>query len=122
MKTTYRLVAWAILALGAVQVASTPKFFHGLTTSALYFASNGIALVLTGALNLLNGTYGWEAKGLRWASRAANVVMTGLIALEGVVDHADAIALVLVVGLLTGATALSLTPAVLASRAASGAA
>ena len=122
MKTTYRVVAWAILALGAVQVASTPGFFHGLTISALYFASNGFALVLTGALNLLNATYGREAKGLRWVSRAANVVMTGLVALQGVVDHADAIALVLVVGLLTAATALSLSLVVLAPRSVSGAA
>jgi len=122
VKTTYRLVACAVLALGAVQVASTPGFFHGLTISALYFASNGFALVLTGALNLLNATYGREAKGLRWVSRAANVVMTVFVALQGVVDHANAVALVLVVGLLTATTSLSLSRVVLAARSVSGAA
>ena len=122
MKIAYRIAAWLIVGLGVLQVASTPRFFHGFTPSALWLASGGIAFVLTGTLNLLNRTYGREARGVRWASSAANIVMTGFIALEGVVDHADAPELVIVVGLVGVATASSLTPAVLAARSESGAA
>ena len=122
MKTTYLLIGWAIIALGVLHISATPRFFHALTSSALWFASGGLALVLTGTLNLLNRTYGQEARGLRKACVAANIVMAVFSLVSGLVGHASAAMLVVVVGLMSGASALSLTRAAVAARSSSGAA
>jgi hypothetical protein len=122
MKTTYLVIGWGIIALGALHISATPVYFHSLTPSALWFGSGGLALVLTGTLNLLNRTYGQEARGLRRVCVAANLVMAGFSLVSGLVGHASAAQLVVVVGLMSGAAALSLTRAATAARSTSHAA
>jgi len=66
-----------IIALGAIHIAATPRFFAHLTSGAVWFASGGLAIILTGALNLLRRAYGEMASGLRLVCVVTNVVMTG---------------------------------------------
>jgi len=114
MQRLYAVAGWGIVALGALHMSATR--FDALTTSALWFFSGGIALALTGALNLLNRTYGRVAPGLRWVCIGTNVVTTLFSVVLGIVDGAWPAHFVLVLGLLGGATVLSLTPTALLER------
>lgn len=106
MQRVYASFASGVLLLGLVHTLSTPR---ALTPQALWFASGGLTMLLTGALNLLNRAYGAAAPGLRRTCIGTNVVMTAFAALSGVVGGATAPQLVVVVGLFAGTTALGLT-------------
>lgn len=114
MQRLYAVAGWGIVALGAVHMSATP--FDALTTSALWFFSGGLALALAGALNLLHRAYGRSAPGLRWVCIGTNVVTTLFSVVLGIVDRAWPAHFVLVLGLLGGATVLSLTRAALIER------
>ncbi len=108
MKKLYAIVGWAITAFGVLHMLATFRLFHALNNAALWFCSGGIAIALTGVLNLLQGAYGRVAPGLRKVCIGTNIVMTIFAFLSGVVSHANVAQFTLVVGLLGGATALSL--------------
>lgn len=108
MRTVYLVAACLIVALGLVHIAATFLLFDGLTARAIWFASGGLAIVLTGTLNLLNRTYGAAAPGLRWATVGANAVMTGFALLSGIADAASAAQIVFIAGLMAAATLLSM--------------
>ena len=110
MPRIYLLISLGIVGLGILHIASTPRFFTQLSSSAVWFASGGLALILTGVLNLLRRTYGHLAPGLRTACVSANAVMTAFAVLAGYVGRASAVDFVLVLGLIGGATLLSLLP------------
>lgn len=119
MRKLYLGLALGMIALGLVHIAATTQVFHELTSSALWFFSGGLALVLNGTLNLLNRAYGRAAPGVRIACILANIVMAAFTILSGVVGHASVAALLVVGGLMVGAAALSMLPgALLAPRAA----
>ena len=107
MRRLYLVIGWAIVLLGAAHLFATTRPFDGLTQNALRFFSTGFAVSLTGALNLLNRSYGAEAPGLRMVCLAANLVMTCYAALAGAVGDATVMQ-VLVVGLYLVATMLSI--------------
>jgi hypothetical protein len=109
MRLVYAFVSWGIVALGAVHMLATLHFFKTLTNAALWFFSGGIALALTGALNLLNRTYGQVAPGLRNVCIATNMIMLAFGIVSGIVGGANFVQLALVLGLIGGATALSLS-------------
>jgi hypothetical protein len=109
MKLLYAIVSWGIVALGALHMLATFGIFHTLNSSALWFFSGGITLALTGTLNLLNRTYGHIAPGLRRVCIGTNILITIFSVLSGVVTHAGIASFALVLGLLGGATALSLS-------------
>ena len=111
MRIVYLVLSLAIIALGMVHIAATPHFFPHLTPGALWFASGGWAIILTGALNLLRRAYGEMALGVRLVCVIANVVMTGFALLAGYASRASAAQLVVVLSLLGGATVLSLLSA-----------
>jgi hypothetical protein len=113
MKLIYLILSWGLVALGAVHMLATPRSFESLTSSALWFASGGIAIALAGVLNLLNRHYGRIAPGLRRACFGANLVMTAFGALTGTVSGAGVGQFALVLGLCGGATVLSLIPGAL---------
>jgi hypothetical protein len=98
---------------------ATPHFFKTLTGAALWFFSGGIALALTGALNLLHRAYGRIAPGLRKVCIGTNVFMLAFGIVSGAVSGASVAELALVLGLLGGATALSLSRGALTKTAAS---
>ncbi len=109
MKYLYAIVSWGIVALGALHMLATLHIFHSLSSAALWFFSGGIALALTGTLNLLHRTYGHIAPGLRKVCIGTNILMTIFGVLSGVVTHASIAVFIIVLGLIGGATVLSLS-------------
>jgi len=108
MGRIYAVLGWGIVALGTVHMLATARFFSGLTGSALWFFAAGVAMSLTGALNLLNRSYGRSARGVRWVCIGNNVVMALFAIATGVVNRAGVGEFLLVLGLMGGATVLSL--------------
>jgi hypothetical protein len=111
MRRVYFALSLGIVALGAVHIAATWRYFTQLTSAAVWFASGGLAIILTGALNVLRQAYGEAAPGLRRACVAANAAMTGFALLAGYAGRASVAEFVLVLVLLGGATACSAIPA-----------
>lgn len=109
MKYLSALLGWGIVVLGVVHMLATLSIFQTLNSSALWFFSGGIALVLTGTLNLLNRAYGHIAPGLRRTCIGTNLIMTIFGVLSGFVTHASIAEFTLVLGLIGGAFVLSLT-------------
>jgi len=109
LKNVYAILSWGIVALGAVHMLATLRLHHRLNSSSLWFFSGGIALALTGTLNLLHRVYGRIAPGLRRVCIGTNILMTIFAVLLGVVSHASIAGFTLVLGLIGGATALSLS-------------
>ena len=110
MRRSYLLLALLVVLLGLFHLVSTPRFFDDLSSRAIWFASGGLLLVLTGALNLLNLSYGAAAPGLRWTSVATNAVMTGFAALAGIAGAASGAQLGAIVGLMAATTLMSALP------------
>src|SRR5688572_26555827 len=110
MRSIYLILALLIILLGLIHVTATFALFDSLTGRAIWFASGGVAIVLTGVLNLLNRAYGASARGVRWATFGANAVMTAFAALAGTAGAASGAQLVLIVGLMASATLVSLLP------------
>lgn len=110
MRTLHLVLALLIIILGLVHLSATFMLFDALTGRAVWFASGGIAVVLTGVINLLNRAYGAAAPGVRWAAIGANATMTVFAALAGYAGAASGAQLVLIVGLLAVATLASTRP------------
>lgn len=104
MRKIYGVLGWGIVALGMLHVASTPR---ALTASAVWFFSGGLAMMLTGALNLLSLTYGGTAPGLRWFCVATNAVMTIFAIVAGSVGRASVGELVAIGGWMGATTVIS---------------
>ena len=111
MRVVYFVLSLGIISLGVIHIAATPRYFTHLTSAAVWFASGGLALILTGALNLLRRAYGEVAPGLRVVCVAANLVMTSFALVAGYANRASALEFMLVLGLIGGATLFSLLPA-----------
>jgi len=81
-----------------------------LSSSAVFkvwFFGTGIAIALTGVINLLNRRYGLAAFGLRVVCIGTNVLMICLAAVAGRVTGASAVEQVAVLTVLTSALLLS---------------
>ncbi len=89
-------------------MATTFLSFDTASSAALWFFSGGIAMVLTGVLNLLNRAYGGVAPGVRVASVGANVAMTVFAVVAGLIGRASPGSFAIIVGLVGGTTVLSL--------------
>jgi hypothetical protein len=110
MRTLYLILAVLIILLGLVHISATFLLFDALNSRAVWFASGGLAIVLTGLLNLLNRAYGAGAPGVRWVTVGANAVMTLFAALAGLAGAASGAQLVVIVGMMAAATLLSVRP------------
>jgi hypothetical protein len=84
MRPLYRLLSAGQVALGVVHISATAALFDHLSTRALWFASGGLAIALTGALNLLRYMYGSIAPGVRWVALSANGALAVLTILSGI--------------------------------------
>jgi len=71
-------VGWTLVALGAIHALATPLFFHEFSGAALWFASGGIAMALTGGFNALRVRYAAVAPALVRSCLAANVALVAL--------------------------------------------
>jgi hypothetical protein len=105
----YKVESWALAGLGVLHMGATFRFFNALTSQALWFFCGGVLMVLTAALNLVNRTYGSNARGLRIVSAAANLVITAIAVASGIVSHAGPIEWVVVLGIVVPLTVLSLS-------------
>ena len=110
MRRVYFVLSLGIIALGVIHITFTPRFFTRLTTAAVWFASGGIAIIMTGILNLLRRAYGETAPGLRAVCLVNNIVMTGFALLAGYTSRASALQFAFVIGVLGGATVFSFFP------------
>jgi hypothetical protein len=70
-----RLLAWAVIVLGALQCASTFHFYPRLEEPALWFFAGGLWLALVGALNLLRIREA-GVPAVRTLSRVSNLVLS----------------------------------------------
>ena len=70
-----KLLAAAVVALGAGQCLATFVFFKTFEEPAAWWFAGGMLLALTGALSLLRLRYGDAAPGVRRASVVANVAL-----------------------------------------------
>jgi hypothetical protein len=103
----YRILSWGIVALGMVHMLTTAALRGGTPAGRVWFFGAGIAMVLSGSLNLLNSTYGAVARGVRWVCIGNNVLMTVFATVAGVFTDAGPGQFVTVLGLVGGATVLS---------------
>jgi hypothetical protein len=111
MRRVYFGLGVGIIVLGVVHIAATLRYFSQLTTAAVWFASGGLAIMLTGALNLLRRAYGEMAPGVRFVCVAANAAMTVFAGLAGYAGRASFAEFAVVLGVLGGATLCSVIPA-----------
>ncbi len=105
MRNLYAVLGWGIVALGILHMASTPR---ALTLSSMWFFSGGVAIALTGALNILSRSYGGTAPGLRWTCVATNAVMTVFTLIAGSLGHASVGALATIGGWMIATTVVSM--------------
>ena len=77
-------------------------------------------MVLTGALNLLNLSYGGVAPGLQRVCIATNVVISLFALAAGLVGRASVTELCVIVGLFAGVTLFSALPRAMIARSTSG--
>jgi hypothetical protein len=89
-------------------MVTTFRAFDAMTSSAVWFFGAGIAMALSGALNLLNATYGHAARALRRTTIASNLALVVYAGLAGVASRASPAEFVVVVGLVAGTALLSL--------------
>ena len=118
MHGAYRAFGWGMIAFGLLHVAATGRYFGALTQDALWFASAGLLIVLTGALNLVNRAYGRTTPGLRRLTVATNFGVTAFGILTGAVGHASVVEFVVVGALFGGACLLSSVPGAYAGHGA----
>ena len=110
MRLAYHALSWMIVALGVLHMLTTATLRSGTPVGRLWFFQAGVAIALSGVLNLLHRAYGAAAPGLRRVCIANNVLMTVLTAVGGVVTNAGPIAIALMLALVGGVTALSFSP------------
>ncbi|HEY8174607.1 MAG TPA: hypothetical protein VIF32_02850 [Gemmatimonadaceae bacterium] len=110
MRTVYRLLSAGQVALGVVHMSATAVLFDQFSTRALWFASGGLAIALTGALNLLREAYGNTAPGVRWVAVTANAALAVFTILYGVAMGASPVQWAFVAILSGGPAVLSLVP------------
>jgi putative Ca2+/H+ antiporter (TMEM165/GDT1 family) len=106
----YAFVGWAIVALGGLHMLTTIRLSASTPAFRAWFFGAGIAMALTGALNLLHRAYGHSATGLRIVCRAANILLTLFAAVAGALTGAGIAEYILIVSLVGAALILSFIP------------
>ena len=74
----YLVLGWALVSIGMIQTMFTPLRFKQFDEAALWFATAGLAIILTGAINLLNLGRRLKDAGVRHVCLAANLAMTAV--------------------------------------------
>jgi hypothetical protein len=103
----YKILSWGIVALGTAHMLVTAALRGGTPAGRVWFFGAGIAIVLSGSLNLLNIAYGAAARGVRWLCIGNNVFMTGFAVVAGVITDTEPWQFATVLSLVGGATVLS---------------
>jgi hypothetical protein len=106
VKISYFLFSLAILALAVLHMATTFRLSSSAVFKVWFFGA-GMAIALTGVLNLLNRRYGLAAFGLRVVCIVTNVLMICLAGAAGRVIGARAAEQVVMLTVLTSTLILS---------------
>lgn len=69
------ILGWLLIAFGALHLVLTRKVHPDLDINAVWFASGGLLIIATGALNLLRVAYSSVANGVWVLSLIANIVL-----------------------------------------------
>lgn len=75
MRTLDIVIAWILIAFGAVHLSLTRRVHPDIDINAIWFASGGLLIIAIGALNLLRVAYGSAAIGVYRVSVVANIVL-----------------------------------------------
>jgi len=118
MRLLYTIESWALVALSVLHMGATFRFFNAFNSQALWFFGGGMLMLLVAALNLLNRTYGQNARGLRLVCVAANVVVTAFGIAAGYLGKASPLEWVVVMGIVVPLTLLSISPTAVQKNAA----
>ena len=81
MRTVDIVIAWLLIAFGALHTSLTRRVHPELDINAIWFASGGLLIIAIGALNLLRVAYSSVAKGVYVVSVIANIVLLVLVLL-----------------------------------------
>jgi len=73
------IIAWLLIAFGALHLSLTRRVHPNLDIDAVWFASGGLLIIAIGVLNLLRVAYSSVAKGVWAVSLIANIVLLLLI-------------------------------------------
>lgn len=79
MRTLDIVLAWLLIAFGALHASLTRRVHPNLDIDAVWFASGGLLIIAIGALDLLRVVYGSVARGVYFASVTANVVLLAMM-------------------------------------------
>ena len=104
----YAVLGWALVTLGSFHMLATFWLTKSTPNGRVWFFGAGIAMALSGALNLLNRTYGPSAPGLLAVCRANNVLLTLFTIAAGIITTGSNLERVLIIGLVSGTLVLSL--------------
>jgi len=105
LSRSYAVLAWLLAALAVLHMATTFRLASASPFTKVWFFGAGVAMAQTAALNLLHRTHPGTALG--WVTRGSNIVILGLAAVGGVVTHASAAELVVMLGALAALLVLS---------------
>lgn len=75
MRTLDIIVAWLLIAFGAIHIALTRRVHPSIDINAIWFVSGGLFIITIGVLNLLRVGYSSVAKAVYVASLIANIVL-----------------------------------------------
>jgi peptidoglycan/LPS O-acetylase OafA/YrhL len=106
MKILYALIGAPILALGVLHMATTFRL-NSIPVTKVWFFGAGMAIALSGVLNLLNRRYGLAASGLRAACIGTNLLMICFAGIAGRVTGSSVAEQVVMLTVLTSALVLS---------------
>lgn len=79
MKILDNIIAWLLIAFGALHLSLTRRVHPDIDINAVWFASGGLMIIAIGALNLLRVAYSPVAKGVQVVSVIANLVLLALM-------------------------------------------
>lgn len=81
MRTLDIILAWLLIAFGALHLALTRKVHPNIDIDAVWFMSGGLLMITIAVLNLLRVAYSAVAKGVWAVSVIANIVLLLLMLL-----------------------------------------
>lgn len=76
LNTVHKVIAWLLVALGAVHTGLTPMFYGRFTLGALWFAGSGLAMIFLGFLNITFVRAGGRDRLVRMLCHIANLLCT----------------------------------------------
>jgi hypothetical protein len=108
----YAALAWVVAAIALLHMATTWRLHVATPFTRVWFFGAGIAMAQAAALNLLHRKYGRSAVGVRWITRAVNIVILAFATVAGAVTGATTVERIVMLGVLTSLLILSFTSVV----------